>query len=302
MIKRHKRAGLIARASSFVLAMAMFTQAAQGQDTPATAPSADTAPSEGEAAAITVVGSQIKGAKLNAALPVTVVDQQLIAASGAVNGQDLFRSIPQMGDVTFNAQYTAGSSNSARGDVNSINLRNLGVGNTLVLLNGRRVVTHPTSQANDQLVPVLGYNSNAIPVNGLERLEVLRDGAAAIYGADAVAGVVNTVLKTNFNGADMSVQYGGAEGTRLREFNASGLFGKNFAEGAATSRSTPPMTMARAFSRPIRPIQPVRTRRRCLRARLLPPPPRSTGAAPRRLGSRPRRPPASARSGRAPPR
>lgn len=60
MIKRHKRAGLIARASSFVLAMAMFTQAAQGQDAPAAAPSADTAPSEGEAAAITVVGSQIK--------------------------------------------------------------------------------------------------------------------------------------------------------------------------------------------------------------------------------------------------
>lgn len=180
---------------------------------------------------ITVVGSQIKGAKLNAALPVTIVDQKLIAASGAVNGADLFRSIPQMGDITFNAQYTAGSSNSARGDVNSINLRNLGVGNTLVLLNGRRVVTHPTSQANDQLVPVLGFNSNAIPVNGLERLEVLRDGAAAIYGADAVAGVVNTVLKTNFSGADMSVQYGGAEGTRLREFNGSGLFGKNFADG-----------------------------------------------------------------------
>jgi outer membrane receptor protein involved in Fe transport len=97
-------------------------------------------------------------------------------------------------------------------------------------LNGRRVVAHPTSQANDQLVPVLSYNTNAIPVNGLERLEVLRDGAAAIYGADAVAGVVNTVLKTNYQGAELSLQYGGAEGTGLREFNANGVIGTNFAE------------------------------------------------------------------------
>ena len=86
------------------------------------------------------------------------------------------------------------------------------------------------AKANDQLVPVLSYNTNAIPVNGLERLEVLRDGAAAIYGADAVAGVVNTVLKTDYQGAELSLQYGGAEGTGLREFNANGVIGTNFAE------------------------------------------------------------------------
>ncbi|MFD2431390.1 TonB-dependent receptor plug domain-containing protein [Sphingobium scionense] len=149
---------------------------------------------------------------------------------GAVSGDELFRSIPQFGDVQFNSQYLPGSSNGARGDIGSLDLRSLGIGNTLVLLNGRRVVAHPTSQANDQLVPVLSYNTNAIPVNGLERLEVLRDGAAAIYGADAVAGVVNTVLKTNYQGAELSLQYGGAEGTGLREFNGNGVIGTNFAE------------------------------------------------------------------------
>lgn len=186
---------------------------------------------DGEPSAeIVVVGSQIKGAKINEALPVTVVSTDEIKNSAAVSGDELFRSIPQFGDVQFNSQYLPGSSNGARGDIGSLDLRSLGIGNTLVLLNGRRVVAHPTSQANDQLVPVLSYNTNAIPVNGLERLEVLRDGAAAIYGADAVAGVVNTVLKTNYQGAELSLQYGGAEGTGLREFNANGVIGTNFAE------------------------------------------------------------------------
>ncbi|MCI4592141.1 TonB-dependent receptor [Sphingobium sp. BYY-5] len=186
---------------------------------------------EDEASAeIVVVGSQIKGAKINEALPVTVVSTDEIRNSAAVSGDELFRSIPQFGDVQFNSQYLPGSSNGARGDIGSLDLRSLGIGNTLVLLNGRRVVAHPTSQANDQLVPVLSYNTNAIPVNGLERLEVLRDGAAAIYGADAVAGVVNTVLKTDYQGAELSLQYGGAEGTGLREFNGNGVIGTNFAE------------------------------------------------------------------------
>lgn len=184
-----------------------------------------------EVEAVVVVGSQIKGAKVNAALPVTLVGEDQIQASGAVSGDDLFRTIPQMGDVNFNSQYLPGSSNSARGDVGSVNLRNLGIGNTLVLLNGRRVVTHPTSQANDNLVPVLTYNSNAIPVTGLKRLEVLRDGAAAIYGADAVAGVVNTVLRDDIDGITASVQYGTAEGTNLQDYNFNVFGGKNFAEG-----------------------------------------------------------------------
>src|SRR3546814_2546759 len=104
---------------------------------------------------IVVVGSQIAGAKINEALPVTVISRDDITATAAVSGDDLFRSIPQFGDVNFNSQYLPTSSNAARGDVGSLDLRSLGIGNTLVLLNGRRVVTNPTSQANTQLVPVL---------------------------------------------------------------------------------------------------------------------------------------------------
>ncbi len=126
---------------------------------------------------IVVVGSQIRGSAVTAALPVTVLDSKQIDATGALSGDDLIRAIPQMGDVTFNPSNNPQTSNAARGDVNSINLRNLGVGNTLVLLNGRRLVSHPTSQAGEGNVPVLGYNSNSIPVAGVERLEILRDGA-----------------------------------------------------------------------------------------------------------------------------
>jgi outer membrane receptor protein involved in Fe transport len=176
---------------------------------------------------VVVVGTQIRGSSTTAALPVTLIDQQQIIATGAVSGDELFRSIPQLGDVSFNSTYLPNSSNAARGDVGSVNLRNLGVGNTLVLLNGRRVVNHPTSRADDNLVPVLTYNTNAIPVFGLERLEILRDGAAAIYGSDAVAGVVNTVLRSNFEGVQIEGQVGFAENTNLQETNLNLLLGRD---------------------------------------------------------------------------
>lgn len=189
-----------------------------------------------DASEIVVVGSQIRGASTTAALPVIVADEERIAASGAASGDELLRSIPQMGDVLFEAANNPQTSNSARGDVNSVNLRSLGVGNTLVLLNGRRIVQHPTSQGTSDTgtVPVLSYNSNAIPVSGLDRVEVLLDGAAAIYGADAVAGVINTVLRKNFDGLTVSTRYGGAEGTGLREFDADLFAGKTFDRGSVS--------------------------------------------------------------------
>ena len=229
-MKMQSKFALMAGAASAVLlisAGAALAQDATPQSTPA---------QEGEAAQvedIVVVGSQIRGASTTAALPVTVVTQEEIIATGAVSGDDLLRSIPQMGDVLFSSANNPQTSNAARGDVNSVNLRSLGVGNTLVLLNGRRIVQHPTSQGTSDTgtVPVLSYNSNAIPVSGLERLEVLLDGAAAIYGADAVAGVVNTVLQQDFDGLEMKAQYGGAEGTHRREFTFGMFAGKDFQRG-----------------------------------------------------------------------
>ncbi|HEU4958860.1 MAG TPA: TonB-dependent receptor [Sphingomonas sp.] len=214
-------------------ALTALASAAHAQTAPANPP----APQVGDAAAqppapdIVVVGSQIRGSKVTEALPVSVYDGNQIAATGAVSGDELLRSIPQMGDVDFNPANNPQTSNAARGDVSSIDLRNLGPGNTLVLINGRRMVQHPVSQAGIANVPVLTYNANALPVAGLERLEVLRDGAAAIYGADAVAGVVNVVLKDDFDGLRLNAKYGGAEGTHLREHTTNFLAGKNFAGG-----------------------------------------------------------------------
>lgn len=215
-------------ATGTALAALAITLPAHAQDAlPAAPASEDAAPAQ----EVVVVGTQIKGKDITTALPVSVIDRAQIDATGALSGDDLIRSIPQAGDVTFNEANNPQTSNAARGDVNSINLRNLGVGNTLVLLNGRRMVSHPTSQAGDGNVPVLGYNSNALPVAGIERLEILRDGAAAIYGADAVAGVVNTVTRGDFDGARLDLRYGYAEGTHRKEFEGTGLIGHNFAGG-----------------------------------------------------------------------
>ena len=200
--------------------------------------STEAVPQAGEPAAaeIVVIGSQIKGANTAGALPVSLVGEEQIEAVAAVSGADLYRSIPQLGGVTFNEQVLGGgNANAARGDVSTVSLRGLGQGNTLLLINGRRTVLHPTSQAItgvvDSGVPTFGYNANTIPVGNIERVEVLRDGAAALYGSDAVAGVVNNVLQSDYKGAKFDVQYGGAEGTNLREFAANGLVGFDFDEG-----------------------------------------------------------------------
>ncbi|WP_260582730.1 TonB-dependent receptor plug domain-containing protein [Sphingopyxis sp. PET50] len=217
------------------------TVPAAAQDSDAAAPGGAAATGEGQAdeatsPEIVVVGTRIEGARVTEALPVIVVGQDRLDAIGAVSGDELIRNIPQMGDVSFNPGNNAQTSNAARGDVGSVNLRSLGVGNTLVLLNGRRVVTHPASQglSDTGTVPVLSYNSNAIPTTGLQRLEVLLDGAAALYGSDAVAGVVNTVLKDDYDGLRLQAQYGGAEGTHLTEFQGNILAGKSFDRGNIT--------------------------------------------------------------------
>lgn len=224
-MKMHSKIALMATTASAVL----FAGMVQAQE----ASSVSVGEQASQVEDVVVVGTNIRGARTTAALPVIVADREQIEATGATTGDELMRTIPQMGDVLFDSANNPQTSNSARGDVNSVNLRSLGVGNTLVLLNGRRLVQHPTSQGTSDTgtVPVLSYNSNAIPVSGLERLEVLLDGAAAIYGADAVAGVVNTVLRDNIDGLTVSARYGGAEGTQMRDTEFNLFAGKNLERG-----------------------------------------------------------------------
>lgn len=160
---------------------------------------------------IMVVGSQIRGATITDSLAVTVLDAEMIEQMGAVSGDELMQMIPEMGQNFFNeAENISGGVNSSRGDVGAFNLRNVGTGNTLVLLNGRRLVNnagYQTEEVGGSFVPVNTVNSQILPVWGIERVEILRDGASAIYGADAVAGVVNTVLKTDFEGFNVRARF-----------------------------------------------------------------------------------------------
>jgi len=175
---------------------------------------------------VVIVGSQIVGSDVAGALPVTVLNVDDIDVTGAGSGDELLRAIPQVGDIIFSeAEFTG--VNGARGDIGSINLRGIGTGNTLVLLNGRRLVLHPGTQVED-FVPVNTVNSQSLPVTGIQRLEVLRDGAAAIYGTDAVAGVINTITQDDFEGLEASLRYGGSENTDLRELTGTLKWGKNF--------------------------------------------------------------------------
>lgn len=108
---------------------------------------------------IIVTGTQIQGAKINDVLPVTVVDEVDIQNIAGTSGDDLFRAIPQAGSVAFNEQNDV-TQNNARGDVASVNLRDLGTGNTLMLINGRRMVLNPGFQT-ELLVPVVSADANS---------------------------------------------------------------------------------------------------------------------------------------------
>jgi len=159
---------------------------------------------------VVVVGTQIKGAAISEALAVSIIDSVDIEMLGISSGDELLDYIPEQGQNTFNeVGNIAGGVNAARGDIGAFNLRNMGTGNTLVLLNGRRMVNaagYQTEAVGGSLVPVNSPNTTAMPVFGIDRLEVLRDGASAIYGADAVAGVLNTVLKKDFEGFTVSIR------------------------------------------------------------------------------------------------
>lgn len=194
-------------------------------------PAAPAAQEEPAADEIVVIGSQIQGAQVNDVLPVTVLDEIDIANVAGSSGDDLFRAIPQAGSVAFNEQNDV-TSNNARGDAASINLRDLGTGNTLLLINGRRMVLNPGFQT-ELLVPVVSPDTNEIAPGGVRRIEVLRDGASAIYGADAVAGVVNTILRGNRKGGFIEGEWRASDGTSLYSTQINGGYGFDFASGRA---------------------------------------------------------------------
>ncbi|MFM2257106.1 MAG: hypothetical protein RIQ28_953, partial [Pseudomonadota bacterium] len=219
----------LALLSSTGLMAATAVHAQDAAATPVGAATAAAQSTEEAEPAIVVIGSQIQGAQINDVLPVTVLDEQQIENTGASSGDELFRSIPQAGTVAFNEQ-NATTQNNVRGDVGSVNLRDLGTGNTLLLINGRRMNLHPGFQT-ELLVPVVSPDTNEISPGSVRRIEVLRDGASAIYGADAVAGVINTVLKGNLKGGFVEADWRASDGTSLYSYRIAGGLGFDFGGG-----------------------------------------------------------------------
>ena len=147
---------------------------------------------------VIVTGSYIKGSATDGASPVEIIGRDTIEDLGATSVADITRNISVNSGSENNADsFTQGSTQGT----SNINLRGLGLSSTLVLVDGRRQ-TVAAGTANDGSVFV---DTNAIPVIALERVEVLKEGAAAVYGSDAVAGVVNYILRRDFSGLEFNL-------------------------------------------------------------------------------------------------
>src|SRR5690349_8513732 len=149
---------------------------------------------------IEVTGSNIKRVDAETSTPVLVISKDDIANSGKTNLAEYLQSLPLDGmgslPTTFGNGFAAGAT--------AISLRGLGANATLVLLNGRRMALYPRADDLQKMFSDL----SSVPVEAIERIEILKDGASAIYGSDALAGVVNIILRKDFTGAIGKIEGG----------------------------------------------------------------------------------------------
>ncbi len=198
------------------LAISMGLMAAAGMPAMVLAQPAAT---DEELEEVVVTGSRIARSSLDSGTPLQVLTDQDIALSAEVNIGEYLNQLPSMGQPLFNRTNSNFDINNS-GVVN-IDLRDLGIERTLTLVNGRRFVAGvPGSSAVDL---------NAIPTPMIERVEVTTGGASAIYGSDAIAGVVNFLLKDDFEGLEFSSRYEETAESDGEENDISLLMGANFA-------------------------------------------------------------------------
>jgi iron complex outermembrane recepter protein len=150
---------------------------------------------------VEVTGSNIKRIDSETALPVTIITRAEIERSGATSAADLIERLSANNGGGYNSSLALGD--SARPGFAGASLRGLGSNNTLVLLNGRRLAVYAFDGG--------AVNLGAIPIAAIERVELLRDGASAVYGSDAIAGVINFITRRDFNGGIVEV-YGAMPG------------------------------------------------------------------------------------------
>jgi iron complex outermembrane receptor protein len=147
---------------------------------------------------IEITGSSIKRIAAEGALPVQTISRQEIERSGATSVADLIQALPSMQGFTNEGASVGGGGNGFSG----ASVHNLGETRTLVLLNGRRLANFAGQYLTGALA---GIDLNTIPISAIERIEILTDGASALYGADAIAGVVNFITKRNNQEREINV-------------------------------------------------------------------------------------------------
>ncbi|MET0280334.1 MAG: TonB-dependent receptor [Steroidobacteraceae bacterium] len=167
---------------------------------------------------VVVTGSRIVRRDYTSNTPITTIEQDLIQNSGSFALESKLLQLPQFSGAA-NSQYSTGYFNSGAA---TLNLRNLGDNRNLVLLDGRRL--QPSTSA-------LAIDINTIPSALVESIEVITGGASAVYGADAVSGVVNFKLKRKFEGVQVDAYYGLSERGDNQIVDISGVMGGNFAGG-----------------------------------------------------------------------
>jgi len=183
-MKIEKKAGL----GAFLAAI--FSVSASAQE-----PSAGEGTIEEAIEEVVVTGSRIKRNDIEGANPVQVITRAQLTATGLTNMADILQRIPSVAGAGENANINDKGSGAVR-----VSLRGLGAQRTLVLLNGRRMVNSGTGADSS-------VDLSSIPTSIVERVEVLKDGASAIYGSDAIAGVINIITRNDFEGMEFSATY-----------------------------------------------------------------------------------------------
>ena len=223
-VSRYRSAYAGASALALFAALAV-PSLASAQSNPTPAPSSAQEPEESALEDIVVTGTSIRGVAA-AGSPTIGVDRDDIVASGSSNVSDATRLLPQvlnLGADESRNSFSGGAQDAAANStaVRSANLRGIGPEATLMLLNGRRL-------APNGVIKALG-DLDQIPSAALQRIEVVTDGASAIYGSDAVAGVVNLITRRNWDGAETTARYGFADA--LSQFQFSQTYGRTWDRG-----------------------------------------------------------------------
>jgi iron complex outermembrane recepter protein len=162
-----------------------------------------------------VTGSYIQRIDTEGPAPVQIINRETIELSGSNTVQDVLKRIPSnFAGVNENI-----NNQGSTGGAGNVSLRGLGAETTLVLINGRRVAPSAAAGANTFV------NINSLPLAAVDRIEVLQDGASALYGSDAIGGVVNVILRKDYTGAEGTLRYGNSFASDVSEFRGSMVTG-----------------------------------------------------------------------------